>query len=308
MGPLLFLLYVNDLPNCSDLLDPIMFADDTNLFFKHKNIQTLFSTVNRELSKIHQWFLSNKLSLNVKKTKYSLFHKVNKTDDIPLLLPKLVIKNNEIERVESIKFLGVLLDECMSWKNHINHIENKISKSIGLLYRAKSYLNKNSLLALYYLYIHTYLNYGNIVWGSSNKTNLAKLLIQQKHAIRIINNKGRFEHTSELFKAQKILNIFKLNIFNVSIFMHKINTKTAPYTFTQHFQRIVHKYPTKYSNSNYKKPKVKLAKTKFRISIRGPSIWNNFISKSEKEIKSLLLFKSRVKLKLLQYDNEMMFF
>ena len=95
LGPLLFLIYVNDLQYVSNLLEPIMFADDTNLFYAEKNIKTLFETVNNELQKISQWFISNKLSLNVKKTKYSFFPKPSKKDNIPLALPKLCINNNQ---------------------------------------------------------------------------------------------------------------------------------------------------------------------------------------------------------------------
>ena len=91
LGPLLFLLYVNDLKNASSVLDPIMFANDTNLFYTQSNIQKLFSTMNEELPSINQWFTSNKLSLNTKKTKYSFFHKPSKKDDIPLMLPKLTM-------------------------------------------------------------------------------------------------------------------------------------------------------------------------------------------------------------------------
>ena len=120
----------------------------------------------------------------------------------------------------SIKFPGVLLDEHLSWKEHIRYTENKIAKNIGLLYRAKPFLGKHSLLTLYYSYIHTYLNYANLTWASTNRTNLKKLLSQQKHAIRIVDNKTRFEHTKELFNSLKILNIYKLNILNTSIFMH----------------------------------------------------------------------------------------
>ena len=164
-GPLLFLLYVNDLPNSSALLDPIMFADDTNLFYTHSDIKCLFLTVNNELKNINEWFISNKLSLNVKKTKYTFFHKPSKKDDIPLLLPKLVIDKNQIKKEESIKFLGVLLDENLSWKEHIKYIENKIAKNIGLLYKAKQYLDKKCLKSLYFSYIHPYLNYANIAWA-----------------------------------------------------------------------------------------------------------------------------------------------
>ena len=141
IGPLMFLVYVNDLPNPSRLLDPIMFADDTNLFFNHKDIKHLFTVVNNELVNIKDWFTANKLSLYVEKTKYSFFHKPSKKDDIPLCLPKLIINNYKIQRKESIKFLGVLLDQHLTRKEHIKRNENKITKNIVLLHKARPYLD-----------------------------------------------------------------------------------------------------------------------------------------------------------------------
>ena len=117
LGPLLFLLYVNDLPNSSNVLVPIIFADDTYFFFAHNNINTLFKTVNDELIKINEWFSANKLSLNVGKTKFSLLHKSGEKYSIPFHLPTLRINNHDIERVNTMKFLGVLLDDNLSWKN-----------------------------------------------------------------------------------------------------------------------------------------------------------------------------------------------
>ena len=134
-----------------------MFADDTNLFFEHTDLRILFSMVNDELNKIYEWFNANNLSSNTEKTKHFLFHKPSKTDDLPLFLPKVLINDKEAERVGSVKFLGVLLDEHLSWKEHIRYTENKIAKNIGLLYRAKPFLDKHSLLTLYYSYIHTFL-------------------------------------------------------------------------------------------------------------------------------------------------------
>ena len=99
-----------------------MFADDASFFYSHKNINALFLKVNNELHEINQWFVSNKLSFNIKKIKYSFFHKRSKKDDIPLLK----INNYEIKRAESIKSLGVLLDENLTWKPHIKYIKNKI--------------------------------------------------------------------------------------------------------------------------------------------------------------------------------------
>ena len=200
LGPLLFLVYVNDLPNASRLLDPIMFADDTNLFFNHKDIKHLFTILSNELVNIKDWFTANKLSLNVEKTKYSYFHKPSKKDDIPLRLPKLIINNYEIQREESIKFLGVLLDQHLTWKEHKKLTENKIAKNISILYKARPYLDKRALLCLYYSCIHSYLNYANTAWCSTNRTYLKKLQSEQKHAIRIIFHENKFAHTRENFK------------------------------------------------------------------------------------------------------------
>ena len=111
-----------------------MYADDTNLFLTYKDISYLFETVNLQLETINQWFISNKLPLNVSKAKYSLFHKPSKKDNILLLLPKLNINNSEIERPECLKFLGVLLDENLCWKEQIKYIESK-KKILGCCIR-----------------------------------------------------------------------------------------------------------------------------------------------------------------------------
>ena len=102
------------------------------------------------------------------------FHKPNKKDDISLTLPKLTVSNHVIERQEFIKFLGVLLDENVNWKELIKYTENKIAKNLGLPYKARPFLERNALLALYYSYIQTYINYANIPWGSTCRTNLKK--------------------------------------------------------------------------------------------------------------------------------------
>ena len=111
LGPLLFLIYVNDLHLSSNLLQPIMFADDSNLFYSHKDRKTLFKTVNEELVKINNWFRANKLSLNPDKTKYTFFHKLASSDHIPLKLPNLTINGTNIKRSYAIKILGVIIDE-----------------------------------------------------------------------------------------------------------------------------------------------------------------------------------------------------
>ena len=179
-----------------------MFADNTNLFSNHKDMKHLFTVVNNKLANIKDWFTANKLSLNVEKTKYSFFHKPSEKDDIPLYLPKPIMNNYEIQREESMKFLGALLDQHLTWKEHIKFTENKIAKNIGMLYKARPYLNKRALLFFYYSYIHSYLNYANTAWCSTNRTHLKELQSQKKHDIRIIFQEKKFCTCTRTFQRK----------------------------------------------------------------------------------------------------------
>ena len=129
LGLLLFLIYINDLHEASNILDSITFADDTNLFYSHQNINDLFSTVNSVLECINQLFKANKLPLNIGKTKYTSFHKKSAKNEISGI-PDLKIGSKNIEKTSSIKFLGVMLDKHILWNDHIKTVENKLAKNI----------------------------------------------------------------------------------------------------------------------------------------------------------------------------------
>ena len=120
------------------------------------------------------------------------------------------IDNCEIARTESIKILRVLRNENLSRKTRIKYIENKISKNIGILFQARSFLNKKSLLSLYYSYIQSYTNCGSVCWGTTCRANPKKS--QQEHVFGIIFNKGNFEHTNEFLKSSNILPLQRLCI------------------------------------------------------------------------------------------------
>ena len=122
----------------------------------------------------------------------SLFHKPSRVDDILLKLPKLSANNQEIKKVSYIKFLGFLLDESLSWKEHWKYTENKIAKSIGLMYKANHFLDKDSVLSLYFSYNHLYINHTKFAWASAHKTNLKKIHSQQKNALWKVYNKERY--------------------------------------------------------------------------------------------------------------------
>ena len=295
LGPLLFLIYVNDLHKSSSLIDFLLYADDTNLFFSHSNIKILFETVNNELDKINQWFVSNKLSLNTKKTKYVLFCKNSKVDNLPLKLPPLKISNVNIVREYNMDFLGVILNETLNWKQHIETIENKISKNIGILYKSKPFLDIKSLKQLYFSFINSYIDYCNIAWGSTNQTILKKILSKQKHALRIIFGQDKYTTVQHRFQEIGAQNIFDINLLKISLFMFKTHNGLSPSLFKDQFKPIDHKFSTRFSSFAYTIPKANLKCNCFSIKYRGPFIWNYLLTNKLRKQPSLNSFKSSLK-------------
>ena len=167
-----------------------MLVDDTNLLLSGINLDDLFSEIACERNKISHWFKANKLPLTLTKTKYSIFHPASKKKRfLRESLPFLKMDNIVIERGNVTKFLGVLIEENLSWKQHINNIRTKISKSIGILCKFRGIVQQRLLKQLYFSFIHCYLNYANIAWASTYKSKLGGLYHHQKHAARIINFK-----------------------------------------------------------------------------------------------------------------------
>ena len=134
LGSVLF-FYVNDLHKASSILKPVMFANDTNLFLSNKDINKLFNDMNVQLQKMSIWFKANKLSLNLTKTKWTLFHSQKKKRLMANDLPMLYIDNFEIVRGSVTRFLSIFIDENLKWKYHIEHVCNKVFKSIRIMYK-----------------------------------------------------------------------------------------------------------------------------------------------------------------------------
>ena len=145
LGPLLFLIYINDLSSISTLLFTILFADDTNIFLQDKNIDDLVKQMNLEFSKIVMWLEVNRLSLNIKKDSFQGNHSIHKYNEIN---QDIKIINIPIDRVHSTKFLGVYIDSKLNWSEHIKYIRSKLSKSIGIICKAKTLLNRSTLVTL----------------------------------------------------------------------------------------------------------------------------------------------------------------
>ena len=201
LGPLFFLLYINDIASCSPVLAFYLFADDTTIFFSHKDTKELEKIVNSELVHVTNWLIANKLSLNVGKSNLLLFrHKSDKTKTL-----KIVINGCTIDVKEYAKYLGILIDDKLSFKQHIQHVKSKLIRGNAILSMIRHYVQKNTLINTYNAYIQPHLDYGLNIWGHTYQTHLVQLKRQQRKAIRLMNFKPKRYETPELFINDKIL-------------------------------------------------------------------------------------------------------
>ena len=228
LGPLLFLLYVNDLQNVSDKLKIITFADDTNLFLSGHDQDTLVETINNELVKIKQWFDSNRLCLNIKKTCYQIYSN-KKIQNLPMLK----IHHENISRERVVKFLGVLVDENLTFKEHIDHVCRKLSIGISYLYRGKNILNSDQLKLIYNALLLPHIQYCSLVWGFTFDTYTNKIVLLQKRAARIILNLGYRDSVTPLFHHIGIKTFSELLKIKCMILIYQIKHKSVPASTTQ---------------------------------------------------------------------------
>ena len=177
LGPLLFLVYINDLPCAVKQSTTSMYADDTTLFFRSKNIEDLNEAINNDLRDLDLWLSGNKLSLNVAKTQGMLICTKNKHKSLEGTGESLCLKirDNDLALVENTKYLGVQVDNSLDWKEHIKSVSTKVSRAVGLLKYAKRFLPQNSLKTLYTSIIEPHFRYCCAVWGCCGTTEISKL-------------------------------------------------------------------------------------------------------------------------------------
>lgn len=280
LGPLLYLLYVNDIASaCSSKI--LSFADDTTMFLSNRDLDTMYQKANVDINKLYYWFCANKLSLNANKTKYIVVSPVNRRVNLDNRILK--IANTELSRIGNdceetfTKFLGLYIDDTLSWKHHIKFINNKITRAIFAISQVKHLLPKESLRILYFALVHPHITYGILAWGNSGSA-LNKTMILQKRAIRIIHNAPFNFHTEPLFKASGILKIFDLYEYETLIFMYKYWHNKLPLSFNELFicnKDIQHKRTTRQSNLLYNERCFTNFSSKCPI-FNFPRIWNSW--------------------------------
>ena len=244
LGPLLFLVYINDIIN-SQLFTYSLFADDTCLLYHHKNMHNLILTANVEVCNVFQWFCCNKLLLNTSKSQYVVFRSNGKK--IPNNIDPLTIGGHQIDRSQSVRFLGVTLDDHLSWKEHLSNVCTKVSRSVGVISKLRFFLPQHTLVTLYNAIVMPHLMYCNVAWGNTYRSHINKLQVLQKKVIRFITNSSYRSSSTPLFLQLQILPFDELVAMNCLIFVYK-SQSAQQYSFLKDAfvaNSTVHNYNTR---------------------------------------------------------------
>ena len=275
LGPLLFLLYINDIANVSEKIFLLLFADDSNAFISGSDINDLILEINNELKQLVIWINIIKLSLNIDKTHYMIF---TSSKHLAKTKNNVVIKNIIISQVTTTKFLGVILDDKLTWKPHIASVKGKLSKCIGILTKVRNVLNKKGMILLYYSFLYPYLSFCIEVWGKSCPTYLSSLFIVQKRAVRLISFSPYLSHTDPIFKSLQILKLNDIYKYSVALFMYKFVMGYLPLIYNNmfNFNLEFHNYNTRQSKQLHVS-RGRLNIRRRTIGYNGVFIWNELM-------------------------------
>ena len=292
LGPLLFILYTNDIPRCLHHCKTILFADDTTIYLTGAEVQTLYHQVNYDLDILDDWFKANQLSVNPSKTKYILFSRRDTASEHDL---DLLIDDEKLERVHCTKFLGLFIDEHFIWDHHIEHCKKKVSRGVYAINMSKHLLSQRHLKTLYYSLIHPYLFYGIRLWGNTYQKHVKKLESVQKRAVRAIMGAKYNDPSTPLFKILNILKLKDLYELQTMHFVYDFVNLFLPRpllnVYTYHGN--IHRHNTRHS-TDPKPPKVNSEIMRKSCMYTGPTLWLS-LDNNIKSSRSKSIFKKRVK-------------
>ena len=276
LGPLLFLIFINDLPNVSTNLKFYLFADDTNIYYESDDINTLLLNINRELKSVKRWLDVNRLALNVQKTNYIIFHSSATTLNS---LPGVKFGKGLIQRVKFIRFLGVLLDENVSWKHHLSELSKKLARTCGILSKTRHLLPTNILICLFNSLFMSFLSYGIIVWGQTFPSFIEPIFILQKRAVRTISAQPLYSNSAVIFRDLNLLRLSDVFILKLMTFVYESVHKLSPSCFHNFFKMnfAVHHHNTRQANRGdlFRSRWNSVSFGRMSIQHLGPKLWND---------------------------------
>ena len=294
LGPLFFILFINDLPNCCPSGKVRIFADDTNVFFHCDDIKVLISTAKSIMIKLNSWFNINKLTLNTTKTSFTIFKSNRKK--ILNIPEKIDFLNFCIERTSSIKFLGIILDEHLTWNHQINEVCNKLKRLFHIFYNIRKYLSKENMKTLYYTLIYSRIKYGLIVYGQAGITKLNKIQTLQNRLLKVLSSKKFRYSTDRLHSDFEILKVNDMVKQEVLTFVFNYFNNRLPSVFNNYFETLAssHGINTRHGSFLVRKVNHKTFIGAHSIKIQGPDLWNK-LDNNLKSILNVKLFKNKFK-------------
>ena len=272
LGPLLFVIYINDLTSCIRKCKTSLYADDTCLYFAGDNPKSVTESLNSDLLIIDEWLKMNKLALNVKKCEFLLIASKKRLKNA--VVPDVLIQNIPISRVTHCKYLGVIIDEHLDWNKHIEYLGKKIAKDIYLLKRIRSYLTQETALTFYKSIIQSRFDYCSIVWGNAGKGILDRLQKLQNRALRIILKVDWRFPSHNLYGILNIDNLSDRRNKQILHMMYKIAHDMIPGDFLKYFVLKEFYYGLRNSNKCLELPKPRTNFKKRSFSYRGIKEWN----------------------------------
>ena len=247
-----------------------LFADDAYLSFSSTSPQLLEKTVNEEMKKFLNYLNINKLTINKDKTTYMITSKHKLTHKFEIKVGSQLLSQHK----ES-KYLGVIIDDKLTWKSHLQKARGKLASGCWALYRLKNYVNRQTLRMVYFGIIYQTLQYCISCWGFASQCYLEPLNVLNRRAIRTICNAPREAPTTPLFFELKILKLKDIYTFQIAKIMHQISRNNYKGNYNILPVKEVHKYPTRFAESfNYYQKSTNLKLTDKALSIVGPKIWS----------------------------------
>ena len=293
LGPLLFLIYVNDIWCCITRQNCVrLFADDTNIFISGKNLRELKNEGEQILQNLYKWFSVNKLTMNIDKSCFSIFTSKRNNQDS---FSTLTFGNHKINKVQSAKYLGIILDDKLSWNEHVENISNSIIKYINCFKYIKGHLPKHCAKILYYSFIFPRISYGIEIYGKTSKNNLNKLQIIQNKSLKILLNQHPRTSTNYIHSQAKVLKVEHIYEYVTINFVHKQIHGKLPSIYSTYFtaNNRIHRHLTR-QNANLHFPQVNSTHGRKMTKFMGPHLWNT-LPNNLKHITDNSKFKKAVK-------------
>ena len=293
LGPLLFLVYINDLPNCLSAASPRMFADDTNISYAANTLSELENVINSELKNLKYWLEANKLSLNIAKTEFMIIGSRQRMHAHSNENINIDLDGNVIKQVDKAKSLGLIIDKNLSWSNHIDMKCKKISSAIGALKRIRHFISMQTAIEIYNAIIQPHFDYCSPVWDEFNATLREKMQKLQNRAARVITKSSYDASSSILLEKLHWDNLSLRRKKHKSILMYKTINKLTP----EYLQNLFSFRSTNYNlrnaemKLNLPKPRTEYLKRSFCYS--GARLWNT-LPHSARTANSLRHFKNEI--------------